>query len=443
MKMFNKGLKEVIKILLMLSSEKSDMFSSVQNTNTRIIIEEIIEISDYYEKQKLRRAALSSIIKEFDEKVKDDPIYRRLSVIFDPIPEKRDEKVQWAKDNHNAIEEKYLKTALDLLEEKISNCEIDAELKKIVSYAVSEITSRGFSSEYIHEYVRRLMKNEATGTPIERFKKFRTRFSSIPTNFTTVFKCTISPEENVLFEPDKFPEFIGKTDREIEFFQHGYTYIPLELKARDRFSAHFYARGAIESMFNSIEMFNRDQDVRIEDDCLVYMPQSKPALITKKVKAVDFSDLKIKSFEHLIEITELLDEDSRISFQNAVFAFDTALKAKSPAIKFTFFWTVLEALIITDENEAIIGKVIQSLSPLILRDFKNISKHELEFAMKRIYMIRNLLIHKYEIHAKLESSIPFLSQCCVSVINGILDSLSEESDGPISLEKAYRKIIAQ
>lgn len=436
--MLNEDLNELVKTALMLTSEETNPFSRVPLMNTKSLIKELIEAGEFVEKRKLSSTALSPIVKEINKKTGNDPIYLRLSKNCKPIP-KKNEMMLWAKENYSIICEKYLDTAFTILEEKISNGETDAEFKKVVSYLLSELIDVGFSTEYIHEYIRNLLKNEGGGDPEKRFKNFRERFSSGLINYIVVFKACVYPGKNKgLLKLNNFPKFRGKTDREIEFFQRGHFYIPVDLKAYDRFSARDLALSNVKFFIDSIELIE-SLKINIKDECLIYAPKGKPALIRETEKPMYLSNFCSISYKRFFEIVKYLDDDSRRSFENAISAFNTALKAKTPEIQFTFFWTALEALVTNPEKKKIIDTVINSLSPIIIKSYGEMSKDEISFTLQRLYKTRNLLIHKYDIYYKLEASIPIISQCCASVFDGIINLLDSESCESTSLEKIYNK----
>jgi len=446
--------KRVIEVILKQTHRRVHSTAFIPFLSTTYLMKELLDSFEHIDKRRLNKSIIPPIEKELIEKIGTDPVFIKLSEVNNLSKPMRKNVSEWVKENYDVVEKNYLDVAFDMLEEKIIAFDLDLAFEKVIECTISRLTDVGFSTLYIHEFVENL-KNVQDKTPENVFSKFKERFSKGPTKSIVVFKSKIKGPKHVWQELDEYPDVKGESDREREFYEAGFQYTCVEDIDYDRFSSAESALENAKLYFDAKEICNKG--LEIKEKCLVYnAPKTKPMAVPihKKIMNFDSVDSELQKIfcEHPTEILNLLDEESGESFKNSISAFDSALKSNSAEIQFMLLWTALETLVKTPEGKKTIDVVIESLSCIIESDIKrkvakNIFdsdktlRNEIPFTIRRLYIIRNLLIHKYDVHDKLEQYLPVLFHCYTSSIYGVAAFLLEDNSAEkkTSLREIYER----
>lgn len=348
--------------------------------NTALLVDEFLDNQGLVEEGTIGSKHLKHIMDEFLSSFKNDIVLNR----HIDKAEKRDllREINTPPLTERRVIMEYVKAVLDdyiawskiMLKEAIFQKKEKKEIDQVLRCFIPGLISSGYSHEFIYHhnidvfYSKPVNSLEALDSFLDRFD-FRKReykvFMAIKV-CSDAFQHFLEEQLNIDFGP--FDENVS-----INYRKKEYKLVKLSLEALDDYSAAKNAYSVLNSIYKYYCFF-------AEQDTDWFVSQAKVVnqdgkMTTAMLKDYGLSHAKGRKRETVADQLDFFvsspttHNNARDQINRALDLHNTAIKDSDITNRFLNFWSTLEILFVTKQNEAKLTEVINKIIPILQKDY--------------------------------------------------------------------------
>lgn len=369
--------------------------------NTRLLTLELLYSITEHEENLLKLGAIKPIVRELHDSLKKDPVVKEimakyyvdyLSMLKDDLslPELKN-RIEFL---HNKIDASYFPTCKTLLKEAVFGSKEKEKITRLTRIFLSELTSRGYSSEYIYFESGKFFFEGVFPTRIsdpEIIQVYLDLFSLERKQYVVIYRAGKNVRAIRDFAPSLDLEVLdsapGLSFRDkssvVEQFLQNNEECPLFLLVKgiescDRDKAREEADVLLYLIDSLAKYHVHRRDLTIGEKALVYSDDQSEFGIVKKARSpvMKRPDRQFDKLATLIEesvstiTSDNLNEDSTQRLKRAFWRHNTGIRAATPESQLLEFWSAVEVLFPpTGANIDRILQIIDSMVPFIVSEY--------------------------------------------------------------------------